>query len=86
MSILIKGMEMPKNCTECHARCRLYLNGRKFRHPDCPLIEIPTLHGRLIDADALLNKTICNPLWSPYITKKMVLDAKTVIEAEREEK
>ena len=86
MSILIKGMEMPKNCTECHARCRLYLNGRKFRHPDCPLIEIPTLRGRLIDADALLNKTICNPLWSPYITKKMVLDAKTVIEAEREEK
>ena len=84
MSVLIKGMEMPQNCTECHARCRLYLNGRKFRHPNCPLIEVPTPHGRLIDADALLNKTICNPLWSPYITKKMVLDAKTVIEAEGE--
>lgn len=22
------------------------------RHPDCPLIELPTPHGRLIDADA----------------------------------
>ena len=84
MSILIHDMEMPKNCIECHARCRLYLNGRKFRHPDCPLIELPP-HGRLIDADELLNKTICNPLWSPYITKKMVLDAKTIIEAEGSE-
>jgi len=24
------------------------------RHPDCPLAEIPTLHGRMIDADVLL--------------------------------
>lgn len=23
------------------------------RHPDCPLVEIPTPHGRLIDADSL---------------------------------
>lgn len=28
--------------------------GRK-RHPDCPLVEIPTPHGRLIDADVLEN-------------------------------
>lgn len=70
--------------------CRVlskYIDENKFvneRHPNCPLIEVKTPHGRLIDADALLNKTICNPLWSPYITKKMVLDAKTVIEAEGE--
>lgn len=56
MSVIVKGMEMPQNCIECHVRCRLYLNGRKFRHPDCPLIEIPTPHGRLIDADKLLEK------------------------------
>ena len=53
MSVLIKGMKMPQNCTECHVRCRLYLNGRKFRHPNCPLIEVPTPHGRLIDADKI---------------------------------
>jgi hypothetical protein len=97
MSVLIKGMAMPKNCAECRLwdTCE-YMNdfddwasildavedGNLVRDKNCPLIEIKTPHGRLIDADALLNKTICNPLWSPYITKKMVLDAKTVIEAE----
>ena len=24
------------------------------RHPDCPLVDIPTPHGRLIDADELI--------------------------------
>ena len=56
MSILIRDMEMPQNCTECHARCRLYLNGRKFRHPNCPLIEVKTPHGRLGDLDKLWDR------------------------------
>lgn len=25
----------------------------KWRHPDCPLVEVPALHGRLIDAEKL---------------------------------
>ena len=72
MSVLIKGMEMPKSCP-CKiigvgydlfcsfaygvpARVQEYNecceNGTK---PDwCPLIEVPP-HGRLIDADELLN-------------------------------
>ena len=29
-----------------------YLN--KTKHPDCPLLELPKKHGRLIDADKLL--------------------------------
>ena len=58
MSILIRGMEMPKNCQECG----LYIEGacyakgyRDYRSimdtskpDDCPLIEIPAPHGRLI--------------------------------------
>ena len=68
MSILIKGMKMPKNCGECPFKglsptgesmiCDLTL----FNVPwewipfDCPLIELPEKHGRLIDADALLKK------------------------------
>ena len=58
--ILIKGMEMPKNCQEC----ALYIDGacygkgyRDYRSimdtakpDDCPLVELPP-HGRLIDAD-----------------------------------
>ena len=77
--ILIKGMEMPKECADCrlfavkklyngftdmfeeHAFCTanhsIQFNDfdiDSIRHPDCPLKEIPT-HGRLIDADILLN-------------------------------
>ena len=68
MSILIKGMEMPKNCGECpcceNTFYQCNINGARFfkvrdayekRHPDCPLIELPP-HGRLIDADALAGR------------------------------
>ena len=68
MSVLIKGMEMPKSCEKCpfcivnrHDRgddslCRL-INKEVFTFmrslpQDCPLVPVPP-HGRLIDADAL---------------------------------
>ena len=63
MSLLIKGMDVPISCTECpcyddmetcfcnvlDSYCEQY---KTERHPDCPLAEIPTPLGRLIDADA----------------------------------
>ena len=67
MSILIKGMEMPKHCFNCSTKVdpdnrRCNIDGHVFeetlgkltcrRDDACPLIEIPP-HGRLIDADAL---------------------------------
>ena len=64
MSVLIKGMEMPKNCIFCElyepdlywcraAKKEYYETIENKAHPDwCPLIELPP-HGRLIDADAL---------------------------------
>ena len=49
MSILIKGMEMPQRCGACFLRgnCkqRIY---QEQRPKYCPLISIPTPHGRLI--------------------------------------
>ena len=59
MSIIIKGMEMPKNCRDCGIEqegfwCGAldgYQNTRCFtneRREDCPLVELPP-HGRLID-------------------------------------
>lgn len=61
MSILIKGMEMPKNCGECPIYEHLSIHGNTFRfcrltrmetnpterRDDCPLIEVPT-HGKWI--------------------------------------
>ena len=63
MSVLIK-MEMPRSCLLCPmyflGRCRLL--GRTIpdlangKLPDiCPIIEIKTPHGRLVDGDALMN-------------------------------
>ena len=53
MSVLVKGMEMPKNCGGCPLRAscvhRIYL---EYRPDYCPLIGIPP-HGRLIDAGEL---------------------------------
>ena len=65
MAILIKSMKMPFTCLTCDFHkcaggvgdfCSL-TKRRQFRFKnrpkDCPLIEVPEPHGRLIDADAL---------------------------------
>lgn len=59
MSVVIRGMKMPKDCTECRfafdGRC--FANwGRKSKIDVtnyCPLIELHAEHGRLIDVDEL---------------------------------
>ena len=65
MSVLIKGMEMPKSCEDCWAlddfgdypRCRITEEQRGYnfqtiekRMDKCPLVPVPP-HGRLIDGD-----------------------------------
>ena len=49
MSILIKGIDMPKDIDEL----RLIINGTSIAIEPTKAIQIPTPHGRLIDADAL---------------------------------
>lgn len=64
MSLLIKGnVHLPRSCRDCpfnysgvciaSANCLKTKSFMKARNPDCPIIEIPTPHGRLIDADEL---------------------------------
>lgn len=109
MSILIKGMEMPKKCRDC--ACVNWHFGGPWeclaihknvdwvelydKCPDwCPLVEVPTPHGRLIDADELME--IYQPAsedvneWEHYTTtisviRQNIKDAPTVIEAEEGE-
>ena len=101
MSVLIKGMEMPRCCEECLAesveenyygdvmstKCPFVYKGytrKTGRLEDCPLVEIPTPHGRLIDADALMEKMIAYGWEHPDSTVHEFLedDAPTIIEAE----
>ena len=62
MSVLIKGMKMPANCLDCELNAwdddlKLYIcpfiSGRQG---NCPLVEIPLKHGRLVDIDELSKK------------------------------
>ena len=55
MSILIKSMEMPHDCLECYVAqfCKEYEDEENKRPYGCPLVDVSTPHGRLIDADKL---------------------------------
>lgn len=74
MGIYIKGMEMPKRCHDCEMSALVdvsdgltygcqalkeMISNDRERLPNCPLIEVPP-HGRLIDADAFVNKHFTN--------------------------
>ena len=54
MGVYIKGMEMPHDCDSCKVSdildCTLWKPmDIGERHPECPMMEVPTPHGRLID-------------------------------------
>lgn len=56
MSILIKDMEMPESCVSCRWYKRLGCELEDLvtnAVQGCPLTEVPTPHGRLIDAGKL---------------------------------
>ena len=65
MSVIVKNMKMPSNCMACDLeevddfgngyRCPLIYQGytAKIRQegklPNCPLVELPEKHGRLVE-------------------------------------
>lgn len=61
MTVIVKGMDMPQDCFECDFQnpfveepyCRRLLKRcpKTRRLEDCPLGEVLTPHGRLIDVD-----------------------------------
>jgi len=93
MSVMIKGMEMPKykgehkNFDRYGCFLTVYKNGEVELHVfenDYTIEEIPTPHGRLIDADELLKafKKACEQdgHWVNFFA--LVESAPTIIEAE----
>lgn len=77
MSILIRGMEMPKNCSTCpcfqynmfdddiDGYCKMLktkITDSDKHYPNCQLVEIKTPHGRLGDLDELKKKVLS---WLP---------------------
>lgn len=101
MAVLIKGMEMPKNCYECPFGLLEYTSQyysktirNKFaccithkaktstrRNRFCPLVEVPTPHGRLIDADVLTGEQYMQGNIM-VVEMDAIENAPTIIEAE----
>lgn len=89
MSVIVKGMEMPK---ACHAGCPLtdrdaftcVVTGKDIVWGDedtltrcpsfCPLVEIPTPHGRLIDADHIVQYQLFDPEHEEWYMHESTVD------------
>ncbi len=100
MSVLIKGMEMPKNCNECPLHfyegqaicsCRLLhtiddeiLKPWKNKRKDCPLVSIKP-HGDLIDRDEQIERAWRLNLSTRELIETMLKTASTIIPAEEGE-
>ena len=103
MSILIKNMRIPTSCSVCWAlddygdypRCRITEEQRGYNFPirenrmdNCPLVELPEGHGRLIDSSAIgltdFEIVMCDGNYKEALTMllKKIERAPTVIEAE----
>ena len=94
------GMCLPKGEYYCECPSR-NIQGSKItramdedcRHPDCPLVELPEKHGRLIDADFVIEKAsyeakaMDEPFKSNFdvLVEWIVDKTPTVIEAEGSE-
>lgn len=97
MSVLIKGMKMPKNCDKCilsssiAMRCdatkkSLVTDTYPKRPSWCPLVKISEPHGRLIDADRLSIQRENYDTYNDYSEAfDMIDNAPTVIESEEQE-
>lgn len=99
MSVIIKGLNKFYSCRLCpfnNSDCYCNITKGKidrddyFCESECPIVQLPKGHGRLIDADA---KDLQSELWTftrytgideaPYEDACLVLDkAPTIIEAD----
>lgn len=89
MGLFIKGKQIPKSCAECDedmlrmvVDCTLF-ESETARHKGCPLIEVPTPHGRLFEEQKLL-RPIVETLTVDEINKvtSIFMNVPATIEAE----
>ena len=96
MGIYIPNMEIPKSCGKCpfnvnSLKCSRTSSGidRDFefqaRNSDCPLLEVPVPHGRLIDAHEVRTRMIgLSFSVQTWISEVELSNVPTVIEREEE--
>lgn len=91
MSVYIKGMEKPSDCVNCifcyDDECLMHKPNEYRSWPEeyknCPLVPVPE-HGRLIDADALMENAQYKGTHD-IVTAWDIVAAPTIIPASKEE-
>ena len=97
-NIIVRGMDKPESCVKCFFRDGIFCKAKNYKRISyvaldgkieiwCPLVEIKTPHGRMIDADAL-NTYNVSPIYEfcvMGITEEDIGLAETIIEAEGRE-
>jgi hypothetical protein len=79
-------MKMPKTCDDCQVSCDCphdeHIDGYMMEKPSrfCPLKELPTNHGDLIDRDALLEDGLIDKMRMIYTNS--ILNAPIIIPKE----
>ena len=99
MSVIVTGMEMPKNCVECEMSDHFKVNECPMyeiekgdywdkRYEKCPLIPLLPEHGRLGDLDKLLadiKKHYFDNQTVIRCAEIAIANAPTIVDAERRE-
>lgn len=72
MSVLIKGMKMPKNGLYQIQDGKIHAyRGKGGKTEGYDLIEVPTPHGRLIDADEIIEVQMFDEMYETWTLKTM---------------
>ena len=99
MGVYIKGIKMPKACYECPCQydliqcqaldfesiCEEGFDCTTERLPNCPLVEVKTPHGRLIDENEVLKWAyeLEEMAYHPIVVERSdIEDCDTMIEGE----
>ena len=93
MSVLVKGMKMPRDCYECKVWFECFDEKPPFNmiKSVCPLVEVKEPHGRLGDLDKLKAKfrhsekdDEVDKAWNSAV-RRIITQAATIIEPEGSE-
>ena len=93
MSVLVKGMKMPRDCYECKVWFECFDEKPPFNmiKSVCPLVEVKEPHGRLGDLDKLKAKfrhsekdDEVDKAWNSAV-RRIITQAETIIEPEGNE-
>ena len=93
MTVIVKGIDVPRGCADCilcDGLCQLWQeysddDRERKRHPKCPIREVKTSHGPLIDGHQKVTWQTYDDEHEEFIThKNTILDFLTFVDEQIE--